>query len=105
MIVGRLLGWLLLIFGVVVLGRDLLGRLDTHRFEPVVLGALWGDLDRGSLDAAQVMIQRHVSPVLWDPVIAALLQWWASPVFLAIGLLLIVALRRRDDRSARRRRR
>jgi hypothetical protein len=105
MIVGRLLGWVFLILGYVVLGRDVIGWVDTHRFEPIVLGQLWYDLDRGSLNLAQAIIQRYIAPALWDPVITTVLLCWAWPVFAGIGLILIVLMRHRGDRPLRRRRR
>jgi hypothetical protein len=104
MIVGRLLGWLLLFVGLVVLGRDLFGWLDTQHFHPIVLGELWFELDRGSLNLVQAAIQRHIWAPLWDPGMTTLLLWWAFPSFLTLGLLL-VTLSARDERSTSRRRR
>src|SRR5579862_1635821 len=105
MIVGRLLGWLILILGLVVLGRDLFGWLDTQRFQPIVLGELWFELDRSGLALAQAVVQRHVWATLWDPVITTVLLWWAFPLFIATGLMLVAPWHRGDGRSVRRRRR
>jgi hypothetical protein len=103
--VGRLLGWIVLILGLVVLGRDLLGGIDTHRFEPVTLGQLWVDSDRGSLDFAEMTIRRFATPVLWDPVIATLLRLWATALLIVVGGTLLLSSRRREARTLRRRRR
>jgi ABC-type Fe3+ transport system permease subunit len=105
MIVGRLIGWIFVILGLAVLGRDVIGWLDTSRLEPIVLGQLWYDIDRSSLNLAQAVIQRYIAPALWDPIISSLLLLWAAPFFLVLGALLVWASRRRDDRPARRRRR
>jgi hypothetical protein len=97
MFVGRLLGWILFFLGIIVLGRDLIGWLDTHRFEPEVLGQLWADLNRSSLDLTEAMIRRFVSPRLWDPVISTLLECWAFLALSFLGLLLLYFGRRRDE--------
>jgi hypothetical protein len=103
--VGRLLGWIVLILGLVVLGRDLIGWIDTHRFEPVTLGQLWVDSDRRSLDFAEMMIRRFATPILWDPVIATMLRLWATALLLVIGGTLLLSSRKREVRVVRRRRR
>jgi len=105
MVVGRVLGWIILILGLVVLGRDLMGWVDTHRFEPIALGRLWTDFDRNSLDFIEETIRRFTTPVLWDPVIATVLRWWAAPLFIVAGGAIVVSCRRREERAARRRRR
>jgi ABC-type Fe3+ transport system permease subunit len=104
MIVGRFLGWLLVLAGLVVLGRDLLLWWDTGRFVPIVLGQLWYDLSPNTLQLAQPAIQRHVSPYLWDPIIQTILLWWAAAVFLVPGLILLALFRRREPRRFDRRR-
>ena len=103
--VGRLLGWMILILGLIVLGRDLIGWIDTHRFEPVTLGQLWVDSDRGSLDFVEMAIRRFTTPALWDPVIATLLRVWATALFIVVGGTLLLSSRRREVRALRRRRR
>jgi hypothetical protein len=105
MFVGRVLGWIILVLGLVVLGRDLIGWLDTHRLEPIALGQLWSDFDRGSLDFIEASIRRFTMPALWDPVITTLLRWWAAPLFIVAGIVLLMACRRREERASRRRRR
>ena len=105
MLVGRLLGWIILILGLIVLGRDLMGWIDTHRFEPVTLGQLWVDADRRSLDFAEMMIRRFTTLALWDPVIATMLRLWATALLIVVGGTLLLSSRRREVRAVRRRRR
>lgn len=105
MFVGRVLGWIIVVLGLVVLGRDLIGWIDTHRFDPVALGELWSEFDRGSLDFAESTIRFHVAATLWDPVITTVLWCWASPFFIVVGGALVMACRRREGRAGRRRRR
>jgi hypothetical protein len=105
MIVGRVIGWVLLLAGLVVLARDLLGWLDTGVFAPVALGQLWFDLSPGSLNLVQAVVQRYIHPALWEPGITSVLFLWASPFLLVLGMLLLVLCRRRGNERWRRRRR
>ena len=95
MVIGRLLGWLLLLAALAVLGRDLIAWHETHSFAPIALGQLWYDIDRGSLNTLQAAVQRHVAPWLWDPVIATVLRWWAVLVLAVLGVFFRWAFRRR----------
>ncbi len=102
MIIGRMIGWLLVLAALVVLGRDVIAWHETGSFEPVVIGKLWYDLHPASLNLIQAVIQRYVIPGLWDPVIVTVLLWWAAPVLAVIGLLLVWLFRaRRGRRRAR----
>ena len=55
------------------------------------LGELWFELSPGTLNLSQAVVQRYVSPYLWDPVIQTLLTWPAvASLFLlaaAFGLI------------------
>lgn len=104
MIVGRLVGWVLFLSGLVVLVRDLVGWLDTGTFAPIVLGELWFTLHAASLNVVQAVVQRYVHPALWDPVITSVLFVWAFVVLGLPGLALIVLCRRRAGAFRRRRR-
>jgi hypothetical protein len=94
--VGRVLGWALFLAGLLLLGRDLLGWLDTRRFEPLSFSSLWLDLGPASLAA----LQHRVPERLWDAA-APILALWTWPVLLAIGFALI-ALRRSRGHARRR---
>jgi hypothetical protein len=91
MIVGRVLGWALLVAGLVLLGRDLLGWLDTRRFAPETFGHLWLDLAPASLAS----LQAHLPQRLWDAVATPALAAWAWPVLLALGVALVALCRPR----------
>jgi hypothetical protein len=95
MIFGRVLGWLIIIAGLVVLGRDILLGFETGVWAPIALGQLWFDIDRSSLTLAQAVVQRYISPVLWDPIIVALLYCWAFVVLLILGAIFLSIFRRR----------
>jgi hypothetical protein len=84
MIVGRLVGWVLLLLGLAVLLRDGLVRLDTGRWVPLAVGDVRG----------------------WSegvPEIA--LALWITPPLIVLGLALMLVFRRRDQQRERRRRR
>ena len=112
MIIGRLIGWVLLLAGLLVLGRDLLvlgtgydlfSRLDIARHNaPIVLGELWYAIHPASLQLLQPAIQRHLHPALWDWVVQPVLLWWAWAIFLALGIVLLMLFPRRDEWSRRR---
>ena len=104
LLVGRLVGWVLLLAGLIVLVRDLIGLLDTGSFSPIVLGELWFTLHAPSLNLAQAAIQRYVHPALWDPVITSALFLWASVALIVPGLALIVLCHRGEPGIRRRRR-
>jgi hypothetical protein len=98
MIVGRVIGWILLLAGAAVLVRDLLVWIDTKHWAPLALGQLWYDLNRSSLNVVQAVVQRYIHPFLWDPIIVSILLSWAFAVLLFLGALLLVIFRRRNAR-------
>jgi hypothetical protein len=83
MIIGRILGWLLLIAGLSVLLRDALVRLDTGRWVPLAIGDVRG----------------------WGTGLPELLlAFWVAPPLIVLGILLLVLYRRRPKRRRFRRR-
>jgi hypothetical protein len=98
MIVGRVLGWLIILSGIAVLARDIMVGVETGVWAPIALGQLWFDIDRSSLNLAQAVVQRYISPVLWDPVITGLLYCWAFLVLLILGAIFLSIFRRRARR-------
>ena len=42
--IGRLIGWIILLAGLSVLARDVLVWIDTKFWAPITLGQLWFDL-------------------------------------------------------------
>ena len=95
MIVGRVIGWIILLFGSAVLVRDVLVWIDTKHWAPIALGQLWYQLNRSSLNLIQAVIQRYIHPFLWDPIIVSVLLSWAFAVLIILGALLLVLFRRR----------
>ena len=97
MIVGRVIGWIVLLAGSAVLVRDLLVWIDTKHWAPIALGQLWYDLNRSSLNLVQAVVQRYIHPFLWDPIIVSILLCWAFAVLMVFGALLLIVFRRRNS--------
>lgn len=53
-------------------------------------GAIWYDLDPGSLNLVQAVIERHLWSPLWDPGMLALLQLPALPFFALMGIVFLI---------------
>jgi hypothetical protein len=98
MIVGRVIGWIVLLAGAAVLVRDGLVWIDTKHWAPIALGQLWYELNRSSLNLVQAVVQRYIHPFLWDPIIVSILLSWAFAVLMFLGALLLVLFRRRARR-------
>ena len=96
MIIGRVIGWIVLLAGAAVLVRDGLVWVDTKHWAPIALGQLWYQLNRSSLNLVQAVVQRYIHPFLWDPIIVSLLLSWAFAVLMILGVLLLVLFRRRN---------
>jgi hypothetical protein len=101
MLIGRIIGWLLVLAALVVLVADLIAWLDTRHFAPTAAGQLWFEISPGTLELAQPAIQRHVAAWLWTPIVFVL-SWPAAAVLGAPGLALAWACRTRDRRRRRR---
>jgi hypothetical protein len=99
MIIGRVIGWLLLIAASITLVGDVMAWSQTGTWRLSASGELWSKLDHNSLNFVQQMIQRYGSPKLWDPVIQTILQFYALLVLAIPGLLLIWVTRSRVKRE------
>ncbi len=106
MLIGRLLGWLLMLIGLAaVLGAAALWvGLPDARGDAA--GQVWFLNARGSLNLTQAIVQRYLHPALWEEVIVPLLMQPAPQAlviaalpFLLVGLLLAWLFRRRARAS------
>jgi len=98
MIVWRVIGWVLLLAGLSVLVRDVIASFDTGVWRPIAVGQLWYDFDRSSLNLSQAVIQRYVSPFLWNRIVVPVLVSWASAVLIGLGAVVLVLTRPRRPR-------
>ncbi len=62
---------------------------DSESYATLLLGELWFGLAPGTLNFLQAIIQRYLSPELWDPGIVTILLWPAWMVFAAPGVVLV----------------
>ena len=102
MIIGRLIGWILVGCAFLVLGHDILLYLNTEAWHSILLGELWYNLNPQGLNLTQAIVQRYLTPVLWDPVILTVLLWPAWLVFLAPGVVFLLLCRKRRPAGGRR---
>lgn len=98
MIVWRVVGWSLLLAGFSVLVRDVVAWFDSRVWQPLAVGQLWYALDRSSLNLVQAVVQRYVSPLLWDRVVVNLLLCWASAVMIGLGAAILLLASGRSSR-------
>lgn len=100
MIVWRVIGWILFLAGLSVLARDVIAWFDTKIWAPIAVGQLWYEIDRSSLNLVQAVIQRYVSPFLWDRIILNILLCWASALLIGLGAAVLLLTRtNRQPRS------
>jgi len=102
MLIGRVIGWSLLIMAAIVVAVDLIGWYVNGSFALMAAGDLWFRISPNSIELAQPAIQRHIAAWLWDPVILTVLLWPAELVLAVPGLLLAWSCRARERRGRRR---
>ncbi len=88
MIVGRVIGWILVVAAIAVLARDIFGWINTGTFALVATGELWFTWHNGSLNLLQAVTQRYIFPQLWDPIFVTVVLWPAFSVIGVPGLIL-----------------
>jgi len=85
-------GWSLAAAALVAFANDLISFAQTGTYRVIPAGQVWFDIHVASLNLMQAVVQRFLHPLLWDPVIATMLQWpaWSllgapAAVFIAIA--------------------
>lgn len=97
MIVGRVIGWLLLLVVLAAAGYEAMAAVNSGAWRPIALGELWFKISPSTLNGAQAGIQRHVAPWLWEPVITSILRLPGWAVFGVPALALLWLCRRRGS--------
>lgn len=89
MFILRLIAVLFLIVAAIAAGVEFVGFARNAHWTGVSAGQLWLNLHPASLDGVHALVQRYVSPALWDPVMVWLLRQpaWAVTVVPGLGLL------------------
>ncbi len=101
MIVGRVVGWLLIVLAVATAGHEAIASLDTGAYDRLAFGELWAKIDIASLNLIQAVVQRYVWVWLWDGVILNLLLLPAWAVLSVPGILMVLGFRVREGRRRR----
>ena len=97
----RVLSILFLALGLIVVAVDLYSSLSVDGTPRLAaLGEWWARIDRDSLLILQPAVERHISPVLWDPGIQTLLEWPLALELIVLGALCWL-LHRRKKRQRR----
>lgn len=91
----RWFGWILLLGAIASLVSDAIAAMEGGTFALRPMGELWYALSPSSLNVAQAVVQRYVSPALWDDVIFRIISWPTVGVLGIPGLLLVVLLKPR----------
>ncbi len=95
MVVGRVLGWVLMVLAVATAGYEGITSLDAGAYDRLAFGELWAKIDIASLNLVQAVIQRYIWPFLWDGVILNVLLMPAWGVLGVPGVVLAWAFRAR----------
>lgn len=95
MIVGRFIGWVLLVLAVAAAGYEVMAALNAGGWRPIALGELWFKIHPASLNGAQAGIQRYIAPWLWEPGITTILRAPGWVVFGVPAVLLLWLCRQR----------
>ncbi|EWY42607.1 hypothetical protein N825_01635 [Skermanella stibiiresistens SB22] len=108
MVVLRVIGAVLLVAGLAALGWDLWRWSQIAGVEGglhlTAAGELWYGLHPGSLNLTQAVVQRYLSPSLWDPALVTILLWPAALVLAVPGIVLLAlgSIRRSGSHSGSR---
>lgn len=95
MLIGRLVGWVLVLAGVIVGLRDGLIWYQTGAYPFTKGGELWYTLAPDSINLVQAVVQRYLLPEIWDPGMLTVLLWPAMATLAGLGLILLLLFRRR----------
>ena len=98
MIAGRVIGWLLMVLAVATAGHEAISSLNAGAYDILAFGELWAKIDIASLNLVQAVIQRYVSPWLWDVVILNIILLPAWLVLGVPGIVMAWAFRARGGR-------
>jgi hypothetical protein len=101
MVVGRVVGWLLIVLAVAMAGHEGVTSLDAGAYDKLAFGELWAKIDIASLNLIQAGIQRHLWPWLWDVVILNIILLPAWVVLGVPGIALALAFRKRNGGRVR----
>ena len=94
----RIAGWLALAASFVATVIDGTQSIAADAIMLTASGQLLAQVLGARFAAIQPAVERNISPLLWDPVLATLFRLPAFAVLAALGVLLILATARRGER-------
>ena len=92
MALARGVGLVFLLIAATALAYEMMAFSQTGSYRMVPTGELWFTIHVGSMNLIQAVTQRYIHPVLWDPIIAGMLQWPAWSLLGAPGVVLAYGL-------------
>jgi hypothetical protein len=95
MLIGRLLGWTLVLAGIIVAVRDAMEWFKTGIYPLITGGEVWYSINVDSLNLVQAVVQRYLSPEVWDPGIQTVWLWPAAATLAGTGVILLALFFRR----------
>ena len=90
-----MLGLVLLGLAALALIYEVIATASTGGYRTIAAGEFWFRLHPYSLNLSQAVVQRYLSPGLWDPVIVSLLQWPVWSILGAPGAILAILFHHR----------
>lgn len=70
----RILAWIVFCFAMAVMGAEALVFVESGRYHPLTLGAVWQNFHMLSYIRTEEMVRALLSPKLWDPLLVAVLN-------------------------------
>lgn len=89
-LVGRIIGWIMLVATVPVFATDALLWLESGHWAPLSAGEFWETLAPAAKISAHRAVQIYLDPYLWDPTVTTVLKLPAFLVLSGFGLLLML---------------
>ncbi len=79
MVVGRVLGWLLVLAAILAFGAEVVFLVKTGAYTMLTVGKIWAGIDANSLVGFGAFVEKSISPALWSDVLVPLfsLPAWA----------------------------
>ena len=95
----RVLSMLFFALGMIILAVDLYSSLTADGAPRLAaLGEWWAWIHRDSLLLLQPAVERHISPVFWDPGIQTVLEWPLAIELAVLGTICWLLRRRKRQR-------
>jgi hypothetical protein len=101
---GCFFGWLFVLATFAVAAWEFFARDPEKGFQLRPAGQMWFLIDKDSLGLVQVVLERHLWPPLWDPMLFSLLRLPSIVIPLVPAVILLALCYLRVRRRRRRRR-